>query len=98
MSEIYVANTDAIVVLDGTVYPITKGMTTVREGHELLGAGRHAMFDPIRVEYDVPAEDANPADVRAWAKANGLDVPARGKLPVDVIDAYNHRADSAETR
>lgn len=29
-----------------------------------------------------------PADVRAWAKDAGYEVPARGKLSQDVLDAY----------
>lgn len=31
------------------------------------------------------------ADVRAWAKQNGLDVPDRGRIPLDVMTAYNDR-------
>ena len=29
-----------------------------------------------------------PADVRAWAKANDIEVPARGKLPDELVDQY----------
>lgn len=28
------------------------------------------------------------ADVRAWAKEQGIDVPAKGKIPDDVVDRY----------
>lgn len=28
-------------------------------------------------------------DVRAWAVAEGYDVPARGRIPADIIEAYN---------
>ncbi len=31
------------------------------------------------------------ADVRAWAKEQGIDVPARGKVPDDVLDQYLNR-------
>lgn len=66
-------------------------------------AHRIARFDASpdweRVEEDIEAHDEGngdlsasdePAavDVRAWAKEQGLDVPARGKLSADVIDAY----------
>ena len=37
---------------------------------------------------DPDADMPKPADVRAWAKAAGLDVPARGKLSADVLEAY----------
>lgn len=31
---------------------------------------------------------ANPAEVRAWAKNNGFNVPDRGRMPNEVYDAY----------
>ena len=37
---------------------------------------------------DPDADMPKPADVRAWAKSAGLDVPARGKLSADVVEAY----------
>lgn len=30
----------------------------------------------------------NHAVIRAWAKAQGLDVPGRGPLPKRIVDAY----------
>ena len=30
----------------------------------------------------------SPADVRAWAEANGVKVSARGRIPREVMDAY----------
>lgn len=35
------------------------------------------------------ATGPNAADVRGWAKDNGYDVPQRGRIPSDVMDAYN---------
>jgi hypothetical protein len=36
-----------------------------------------------------PARAAsNAADVRAWAVANGYDVPERGRIPNEIRDAY----------
>lgn len=38
-----------------------------------------------------PAASKNapePSLVRAWAKAQRIDVPARGRIPADVVDAY----------
>ena len=37
----------------------------------------------------VEAAPASAAEVRAWAKANGVKVPARGAVPDAVRDAYN---------
>lgn len=36
---------------------------------------------------DAPA-DPTAKDVRAWAAENGIDVPARGKLPVEIVEQY----------
>jgi len=32
--------------------------------------------------------EPKPADVRAWAKAEGLDVPPRGNLSAEIVDRY----------
>ncbi len=33
--------------------------------------------------------DYTPKDVRAWAQVNGVEVPARGRIPGTVIEQYN---------
>jgi hypothetical protein len=46
------------------------------------------------VEPEAEAEEPEPpsdAEVRAWAKEVGIDVPARGRLSKDVIDQYVNR-------
>lgn len=40
-------------------------------------------------EPEAAPEPASAATVRAWAKASGVKVPARGAIPTDVRDAYN---------
>jgi len=35
-----------------------------------------------------PADKPAPKAVREWATEQGLDVPARGRLPEDVVEAY----------
>lgn len=38
-----------------------------------------------------------PAEVRAWAREQGIDVPARGKLPPEIVERYlEAREESAE--
>jgi len=46
--------------------------------------------DPGDDDADAASAPAAPAarDVRAWAKAEGIDVPARGPIPDDVVDRY----------
>ena len=34
------------------------------------------------------SDDVNPKAVRAWAEANGVEVNARGRLSVEVIEKY----------
>lgn len=33
--------------------------------------------------------DPDPRAVRAWAESNGLEVPARGRIPKKIYDAFN---------
>lgn len=42
------------------------------------------------------AEGPSAAQVRAWAKDNGVDVPAKGKLPEAVVSAYKQAQAEAE--
>jgi len=31
----------------------------------------------------------SPREVREWATSNGMEVPARGRIPAEVMDAFN---------
>jgi len=58
-------------------------------------------LDPIE-PVDAPADESpEPAakDIRAWARAEGIDVPARGPIPDEFAAAYQaaHAADGTET-
>lgn len=48
-----------------------------------------------RVESGVPSDDGADSptakQVREWAAANGVEVPARGRIPESVIKSYNER-------
>jgi hypothetical protein len=37
------------------------------------------------VEYEIDLSDKN---ARTWATSNGIEVPARGRIPAEVIDQY----------
>jgi hypothetical protein len=37
---------------------------------------------------DSEGKGPKPSDVRAWAKAEGIDAPARGKLPDELVEQY----------
>lgn len=34
------------------------------------------------------ADRAHPRDIRAWARSRGIPVAHRGKIPVDIVEAY----------
>lgn len=44
--------------------------------------------EPARAVRAVLPDSGKPADIRSWARAKGLKVSARGRLPKDVLDAY----------
>ena len=56
--KIYVATQNGLADYDGRQVPIRAGVTRVREGHPLL-KGREAIFEEIKVDYDI--EDARSA-------------------------------------
>jgi hypothetical protein len=35
-----------------------------------------------------PAAASSPSDIRAWAQANGREVSSRGRVPADILRAY----------
>lgn len=48
-----------------------------------VGRGRSSKTKPARTELG-----ASPATVRAWARAQQIDVPARGRIPNDVYERF----------
>lgn len=44
--------------------------------------------EPDDGDEEETSEEPKAAEVRAWAKAEGLDVPARGKVPPEVVEAF----------
>ncbi|PXY33558.1 hypothetical protein BAY59_10775 [Prauserella coralliicola] len=98
MSNVYVAVRSAHVDDGGSRVLIRKG-ERIAEGHRLLAA-HPELFKPADAGLRFGVEDARehpaqkreaPTDqgaVRAWAKANDIDVPARGRIPDAVIEQY----------
>jgi hypothetical protein len=78
--------------LDGKEYEIdlnAKNAGKLRDalapyvGHARRAAGRR------RGGRAAAANGPSPADIRAWARDNGFDVPDRGRVSTEVRDAYN---------
>ncbi|MFF5155980.1 Lsr2 family protein [Streptomyces sp. NPDC000348] len=76
--------------LDGTSYEIDLNETNARKLRQALepyvDAGRKRSRSGRAYRQTEVAPD--PAAVRAWAQANQMDVPARGRIPKKVYEAF----------
>lgn len=45
--------------------------------------------DAARIAPALDAQRADPSQIREWTRTQGLPVAHRGKIPQDVIEAYN---------
>lgn len=81
--------------LDGTTYEIdlndknAKGLRKaldmyVAHARKVTGGKGRTAKKSTSSKADGPA----PADIRAWAKENGHEVPERGRIPANVREAY----------
>jgi hypothetical protein len=55
-------------------------------------SARGSRGTPIRRKQVIPSPSAT---IRAWADANGVDCPARGRIPATVVEAYEQAMDIA---
>jgi len=85
--------------LDGTHYKIDLSTEHAKElrtalaryieaGRRITGTARRAG----QTGRKAPANGASNTEVRAWAKAQGLDVKERGRIPADLIAQYQAAA------
>jgi Lsr2 len=81
--------------LDGTHYEIDLNTDHAKELRATLAhyieAGRRITSTARRARRNVRttgAGDISNTDVRTWAKAHGIDVKERGRIPADVLDRY----------
>lgn len=92
-AEILMAAQSAAITMDGIPHMVEAGRTLAHADHPIVTACP-SLWQPLRVHYstDAPESEAgaepDPKAVRAWAAGQGLEVPAKGKLPADVVDAY----------
>lgn len=99
---IFVATNSVLAEYNGQPLYIHQGVTTVRAGHPLLDTFG-GLFEPLRPMFEVDDEPEGeteagdaasapagpaPKDVRAWAAGQGIEVPARGKIPAEVNEQY----------
>lgn len=79
--------------LDGTTYEIDlndKNQEKLRKAlAPYVAAGRKVGKAPARRGAGKAASTGpKPSEVREWAVAQGMDVPARGRIPLEVSNAY----------
>ena len=48
--------------------------------------GAEGRGTPVRQKQELPAASAT---IRAWAAANGIDCPKRGRIPASVVERYS---------
>lgn len=90
MSDLRIARRSAVVVLDGTPHRVRRGRSVAHADSPVVRE-HPELWRVLPVDFPAaPARPAGPApkDVRAWARAQGIDVPARGQLPADVVAQY----------
>ncbi|WP_175412106.1 Lsr2 family protein [Streptomyces sp. TRM64462] len=82
--------------LDGKAYEIDLNEDNAKKLREALApyvaAGRRkssAVTSRARQTYKHTSLAPDPAAVRAWAQSNKLDVPARGRIPQRIYDAFH---------
>ncbi|MFE4589731.1 histone-like nucleoid-structuring protein Lsr2 [Streptomyces laurentii] len=77
--------------LDGKMYEIDLNPANAEKLRRALApylaAGRK-VGGPAKGEYKYSALAPDPAAVRAWAQSNKMDVPARGRIPKRVYEAF----------
>jgi hypothetical protein len=81
--------------LDGTEYEIDLNAEHARALREALAryvrAARRAGGGPrrpARGRRRAPGSEPNPAEVREWAKAQGIDVKDRGRVPAELVARF----------
>lgn len=81
--------------LDGQTYEIDLTNEKVDEMRAALSAyiaaARRAGRAPARAAKKSATGGTPAAEIRDWARSNGLDVPDRGRIPQDVRDAFDKR-------
>ena len=79
--------------LDGTTYEIDlndEHAAALREALSgYVGHARKVGPAPRRGRRTAPADGPSPAEIREWARSQGMDVPERGRVSGDVRAAYD---------
>lgn len=96
--QIVIATSDATVMVNGVEVKVRKDSSTATPGDQIVVENPDLWRDFVGHYEDADADVGDPEpvdehppaakDVRAWATANSIDVPARGPIPDDVVERY----------
>ncbi|ADG76890.1 Protein lsr2 OS=Tsukamurella paurometabola (strain ATCC 8368 / DSM / CCUG 35730 / CIP 100753/ JCM 10117 / KCTC 9821 / NBRC 16120 / NCIMB 702349 / NCTC 13040) OX=521096 GN=Tpau_0240 PE=4 SV=1 [Tsukamurella paurometabola] len=95
----YEADETVVFALDGVEYEIDLASvnadklraalgTYIEAGRRVGGRAKRGAKPGSRASIDREQSKA----IRAWANANGYEVSSRGRIPQEIIDAYNSKA------
>jgi len=59
--------------------------------HHHDDAGADRLTSALPAAGPLPAAPATPAQIRTWANAHGYTVAAKGRIPADVVAAFEQR-------
>lgn len=87
------ATETVVFAIDGVTYELDlneKNAAKIRKAFEpFVSKGRRVSGRSNgKSKASAKSTGPKPADVREWAQSNGFVVPARGRIPADVQDAY----------
>nr|WP_281168161.1 Lsr2 family protein [Sporichthya polymorpha] len=78
--------------LDGVAYEIdlsAKNAAKLRDAMALyVGSARRVGGRAARGKAKARTGNARTADIREWARTNGLDVSERGRIPASIVEQY----------
>jgi hypothetical protein len=81
--------------LDGTTYELDLSLKNADKFRgvfqDYIAAGRKVGKSPGKRGSKAAQSGPSAAEVRAWAKDNGFEVPDRGRIPAAVQEAYDAR-------
>lgn len=78
--------------LDGTTYEMDLSEDNAQSLRDALEVYvQHARVVPTTKRGKAVQRNTNAKEIRSWAISQGLEIPARGRLPKTIVDKYNAR-------
>ena len=85
---------DSFVELQDVLRPYLEKARVVPMNKRGKAASSEGRGTPVRQKQELPAASST---IRAWAVANGIDCPKRGRIPAAVIERYSRSTEVSFT-